>query len=794
MTENPGRSADVTADPTETGTLPPRARTVVVCGVGAVTSLGEGADALWEGVRAGRAAITPVRGMPMDGYATAIGGEVLDDTRPAYDYLAAFGGQEREPAVEFALRAAQEATAQAGFSEVSADRFGVAFGSCNGGLRSAEKIARRKLDGTSPEQDGLHYLLVPPQAIADALSGAFGLRGPALSVNTACASGAHAIAHAATLISTGRADVMLAGGADAFTETAFAGFTSLQSLSTKPAAPYSKDRDGLSLGEGAGMLVLAEESVALAAGAPILAVVLGYGLSADGYHATAPHPEGEGAARAIRGALRAAGINPEDVSYINGHGTGTPKNDSAESNAVRAAFGEAAETTALSSSKSMIGHLLGAAGAVEAVVTIKAVAEQTAPPTANFTEIDPKCGLDAVPGSGRRQAMDVALSNNFAFAGANACVAFGRPGAQHSGDRPQPAEDRVVVTGVAAVTPAGWGPQAAWQAWQDGAAFGAEEDGLRVARADFAAQDHIAARDRRRMDRLGQLAVAVSRAALEDAGLTADERVGVVLGTGLGPMRSIEDFLSPVLGGEPADGSPAIFPNTVFNAAAGQVAMQVGAKGPTSTVTTGHAAGASALAVSFDLLRQHCADAIVCPAVEDLSPGVLEAYRALPLFADGQAVLSEGGIALVLERESTARARGARVLAEFAGHATASDALGIGRWSADGEGVERAMRGALEHAGVAVDELGGLWANAAGLELADAAEAKATARLSVPASVPVHAPRTGFGEPVGAGAHLSALLAVTGWRQGGADGPALINSSSLGGTHISLVLRPPTEN
>ncbi|WP_331738858.1 beta-ketoacyl-[acyl-carrier-protein] synthase family protein (plasmid) [Streptomyces sp. NBC_00727] len=767
-------------------------RTVVVCGVGAVTAHGDDVTALWEGVKAGRSAIGPVRGMPMEGYGTEIGGEVSDPRTPAYDYLASFGGNEPEPAVDFALVAAQEAMRQAGLGDVPGARWGVAFGSCNGGLRSAEKLARRAETETSGPDDGRHYLLVSPQAIAEALSSAFGLLGPSVSVNTACASGAHAIAHATEAIGAGRVDAMLVGGSDAFTETAFAGFTSLQSLSTKPAAPYSKDRDGLSLGEGAGMLVLAEESVARAAGAPILAEVLGYGLSADGYHATAPHPKGEGAARAIRSALEAAGITPEDVGYINGHGTGTPKNDTAESNAVRAALGEAAESTALSSSKSMVGHLLGAAGAVEAIVTVQALVDQVAPPTANFTELDPKCGLDAVPDPGRAHTMDVALSNNFAFAGANACVAFARPGSSFTpADAPPP--EKVVVTGFAAITSAGDGADAVWEAWREGRVLGTDEDGLRVARADYDPQKYISARDRRRMDPLGQLAVASCRGALEHAGLTADDRVGVVLGTGLGPMRSIEEFLLPVLAGCPAHGSPAVFPNTVFNAAAGQVAMNVGAKGPTSTVTTGHAAGASALTVAHDLLLQHRADAVLCPAVEDLSPGVLEAYRQLPLFDSPDYTLAEAGIALVLERESTAKARGARILAEFAGHGTASDARGIGRWDPQGGGVERAMRQALDQAGVEPAELTGIWANAAGLKRADAPEALATDRLAAPGDTPVHTPKQVLGEPAGAGAQLSALLAVTGWERGMASGPVLINSSSLGGTHISLVLRPATE-
>ncbi|EIV94863.1 beta-ketoacyl-[acyl-carrier-protein] synthase family protein [Frankia sp. QA3] len=770
---------------------PAGARRVVVCGVGAVTAQGSGAATLWEGVRAGRTAIGPVRGLPMDGYLTDIGGEVTERRLPAYDYLAAFGGVDREPAFDFALTAAEEAVAAAGLTTVPADRWGVAFGTCNGGLRSAEKILRRARAGTSPPGDSRHYLLVPPHAIAEALSGAFGLKGPVLSVNTACASGAHAIGHAVEVIQAGRADAMLVGGSDAFTETAFAGFTSLESLSTRPAAPYSRDRDGLSLGEGGGALVLVEESVARAAGVPILAEVLGYGLSADGYHATAPHPAGEGAARAIRAALGSAGLAPEDVGYINGHGTGTPKNDSAESAAVRGALGAAAEKVALSSTKSMVGHLLGAAGAVESIVTVLALREQTAPPTANFTDVDPRCGLDAVPGTARPLTMTAALSNNFAFAGANACVAFGLPGSRFEAP-PAPLDDRVVVTGFGAITAAGSTTAELWDAWNTGRVLGADEDGLRLARADFDPGRRMTPRERRRLDRLGQLAVASCRDALEDAGLTAHERVGVVLGTGLGPMRSIEDFLLPVLAGEPSHANPAVFPNTVFNAAAGQVAMATGARGPASTATAGNAAGASALTIAHDLLRSGRADAVLCPAADDLSPGVLAAYRGLGL-ALGPYTLAEGAVTLLLERASTARARGARVLAEFAGHGTTSDAAGVGAWDGHGDGVDRAMRIALADAGVAPRELTAIWANAAGFAAADVPAARAIDRLAAEASCPVLAPKRTLGEPVGAGAQLAAVLAVTGWRHGGTAGPVLINSSSLGGTHISLVLRPGSE-
>ena len=769
---------------------------VVIAAVGAITAHGVGAETLWEAVRAGRVAIAPVRRLPMDGYQTRLGGEVTVAGSPGYDY--APGSDVRDATLDYALTAAGEAMAACRVRvgvDVAATRFGVAYGTCHAGWRSAELALREQLEGRTP--DWRRYTFVPPHAGAEALSAAFGLKGPVLSVDTACAASAHALAHAAEAIATGAADAMLVGGSDAFTESAFAGFSSLWSLSPTPAAPYSKDRSGLTLGEGAGMLVLLSKTVAERAGVEVLAEVLGYGLSADGYHPTAPHPEGEGAARAIRAALSTSGLSGDDIAYVNGHGTGTEKNDSAESHAVRAALGEAAaKKTALSSTKSMIGHLLGAAGAVEGIVTVLALRDQIAPPTASFTEPDPQCGLDPVPGQGRPMVLDAALSNNFGFAGANAALAFARPGHHQAPAWPTEGDD-IVVTGFGVITPAGEGPEALWDAHTSGRRLGAPQDGLRVAYAEF---DRVSAgtpRERRRMDKVSQLAIASCRAALAAAGadLDPDEvaATGVVLGTAIGPMESGERFTVPVLAEGASEANPAVFTNTVYNGAAGHVAMALGTKGPTSTLTSGHAAGAAALAVAHDLLRSRRADRLLVPAVEAFSPATLAAYRSIPLFGSAAGrhyTLAEAGIALVLERRTDALARGATIHARLLGHATAGDAAGIGRWDRDGDGVERAMRGALHQAGLAPDQVGALWANAAGLAAVDRPEQAATARVFEAGQVRVEAPKRLLGEPVGAGAHLAAVLAIGAWRTGADRRPVLVNSSSLGGTHTSLVLAP----
>ncbi|GAB3706365.1 beta-ketoacyl synthase N-terminal-like domain-containing protein [Nocardiopsis oceani] len=762
-------------------------RLPVIAGMGAITAFGRGVDALWEGVVSGKTAIGPVEGHLVEGVPEPIGGAVPDLAREP----GAGNDAQRDPTVEFALTAAREAIDSSALpvtggapGAVPAHRWGVVAGSCNGGLQTVEEALRPN------SSRGLRdMVVVSPQTVAEVLSAEFGITGPTYSVNTACASSAHAMGHAAEMIRLGQVDVVLVGGSDAFSATAFAGFHQLGALSATPASPYSLGRNGLSLGEGSGMLVLAARDVVREADGHVLAHLLGYGFSADGHHATAPHPQGEGAARAITAAIAMSGLDPQDIDYVNGHGTGTPKNDPAESNAVRASLSEAARDIPLSSSKSMIGHLLGAAGAVEAIISVRAMQEQTLPPTANLVALDPKCGLDPVP-EARPAPLRAVLSNNFAFGGANATLALAHSAIRHPGAAPAEPEN-VVITGMGVLTPAGQSPDALWDAFAD--QEGLAPEGGRVLRVDFDPDEYTSPRERRRVDGQGLIALASARRALEDAGLEPGHRVGVVLGTGSGPTQSLEDFAVPVIESGPEAGSPGVFPNTVYNAAAGQVAQILGVRGPTSTLTANHAAGATALCVAHDLLASGQADAVVCVAAETLAPMAERVYRSLPLLGASGArySLTEAGIAFVLERGAHARERGAGALGTLAGYGMASDALGQGRWDPRGRGVERAMRSALN--GGAMPST--VWLNAAGIASVDGPERRALSRFTAELgfSPALCAPKVLLGEPVGAGAHLSIALALTGARRGEGTGDFLVNSSSLGGGHVSLLLRTETE-
>jgi 3-oxoacyl-[acyl-carrier-protein] synthase II len=771
---------------------------VVVTGVGAITGQGPSADDLWEGSRDGRVAIREMEHVPMDGYMTKLGGEVKQTVAPQHDYVHPDGY--REPVLDFALKAAEEAVEQCGVlpgGQIPAERWGIVVGTCNAGLLAAEQWYVRKMKGESP--DPKLVLLSTPQALAETLAAAFDVKGPVLSINTACAASANAIGYAAELIRHGQADAVLTGGAEALSGVLYSGFNSLESLSPKPAAPYSRDREGLSLGEGSGMMVLMREDLAREFGAPVIAEQLGYSLSADGYHPTAPHPEGEGAGRAIKAALTFAGASPGEVAYVNSHGTGTAKNDPAETAATKVGLGEHAYDTAVSSTKSMIGHLLGAAGAVENIVTVKAIENQTAPPTANYKEQDPECDLDYVPNEQRGLPMDVAVSNNFAFGGANASVVWARPGTRDSAP-PLPAFDRVVITGIAMLNPAGLDPSTVLNAVKEGKSAVAAENGSFVGRVDFDPAQYLPPKERKRVDRIGLFSLIGSKLALEDAGLEVTEdnraRIGAIIGTGVGPMESMEAFSRPVFEEGAGAANPAVFPNTVYNAAGGQVAIKVGVVGPASTVTAGHGAGASALIYASDLAASNQADAMLCIAADAMTDTVLQAYRELGALASSEPgsngangfALSEGSVALVVERMSKAKERGARIYGEVLGYGITSDAEGVGLIDKNGEGIERAMRLALEQAELKPEDVTAVWASASGHKYADPAERQAIERV-FGANTNVQMPKLKLGEPMGAGGALNAALALKSW-EGGDAGPVLVNSLSLGGTNFSVVLAP----
>lgn len=408
-------------------------RRVVVTGMGMVTPLGNNLEETWTNVKAGVSGIGPIESFDVSAYATQISGAVKNfDVSP---YMEAKEAKRFDPFIHYGMAAAVQAVEDSGLTidESNADRIGAAIGSGIGGVNLIEK-SRLILDSAGPRK--LSPFTVPG-AIINMLPGLlsirYGMRGPNIAIATACTTGTHNIGMAARMISYGDADVMVVGGAELATSpVGLGGFAAARAMSTRnddPKAasrPWDKDRDGFVLSDGAGVLVLEDLEFAQARGATIYAELLGFGMSADAFHMTSPPEDGNGAARAMRAALNDANVAPEEVHYINAHGTSTPAGDIAEVRAVKSVFGAAAKSLAISSTKSMHGHLLGAAGAVEAIISILAIRDQIAPPTINLDNPSDECDLNFVAHEAQRGRIDRVLSNSFGFGGTNGSLLFGK--------------------------------------------------------------------------------------------------------------------------------------------------------------------------------------------------------------------------------------------------------------------------------------------------------------------------------------------------------------------------------
>ncbi len=408
-------------------------RRVVITGLGTVNPLANDVAGLWNGLLAGRSGIAPLTLFDTKDFRVRFGGEVKN-------FDPAAGGQDPKSIrrmdrfAQFAMVAAAEAIRDAGLNFAKEDpyRCGAIIGCGIGGLNTFEEGHNDYLQG-GPRKINL---LVIPKMIANAAPGnisiQYGLMGPNTSVATACASAGNALGDALRTIRADEADIIISGGTEAaITPMGLGGFCSLRALSqrneepTKASRPFDRDRDGFVLSEGAGIVVLEEYEHARRRGARIYAELLGAGATADAHHITAPHPDGLGALRAMQNALRDARINPDDVDYVNAHGTSTDLGDVAETNAIKKAFGDHARRLAISSTKSMIGHLLGASGGVELIATVLSIHQGVVHPTINLDHPDPACDLDYVPNAARQLKVRYAISNSFGFGGHNACVVVG---------------------------------------------------------------------------------------------------------------------------------------------------------------------------------------------------------------------------------------------------------------------------------------------------------------------------------------------------------------------------------
>lgn len=408
-------------------------RRVVVTGIGLVTPCGIGTDNVWNNILSGKSGIGPITRFDVDRFDTKFAGEVKDFNPE--DYVQPKEVKKMDLFIHYALAAAQIAVKDAGLDigKEDSERVGVVVGTGLGGLPTIEKYHSVLLE-RGPGRITPFFI---PMLIANEAPGHIaiqhGIKGPNLCIVTACATGAHSIGEACRIIQYGDADAMVAGGSEAnLTPLTVGGFNAMKALSTrnsdplKASRPFERDRDGFVVAEGSGIVVLEELEHAKKRGAKIYAELSGYGYNGDAYHITAPCPDGDGFIRCIRMALKDAQLSPDDVDYINAHGTSTKLNDYVETLAIKEVFKEKAYKTPISSTKSMTGHLLGAAGAIEAIFSVLSIRDQVCPPTINYENPDPECDLDYVPNTARNRAINVVMSNAFGFGGTNSTLVLRR--------------------------------------------------------------------------------------------------------------------------------------------------------------------------------------------------------------------------------------------------------------------------------------------------------------------------------------------------------------------------------
>lgn len=577
-------------------------RRVGITGLGVVSPLGCSLEEFWKNLLAGKAAFAPIQSFDPSDYRTQVGSEVK-------------GPVPREAAA-YALEAATKAFADAKLdpNNVDPSRAGIALGSTSGEALQLEKEVVLHLEGKPYDQaiaDGKKF---HPGSIPARLASSFGFRGPNIMLTTACAAGNSALSRAFHLIRSGRADLMVAGGVDVFVKITFAGFNRLLAVAPEHPAPFSPGRRGLIPGEGCGILILEDLEKAEAQGRRVYAEMTGFGMSSDAKHATMP--DIEGVARAMAACLEASGLTPETVDYISAHGTGTPANDKTETAAIKKVFGSRAPSIPISSIKSMLGHCMGAASALEAVACCLALQSGEIPPTINHKAGDPDCDLDYVPNKSRKIPLKNVISNAFAFGGGNAVIALGDP-KQSGGRRTPPSKTpaRVVITGVGTVD---------------------SKEPVTLA------ESLLPEKNLSTIDRPIAFAICGVKKALDDARLSLEDAVGggIVLDSS-GEIESQFLFYRDILKDGPGAAEPGQFPITLANAAASRSAIIFGLSSVNISLGGSFSAGESALALARDRLISQGQGIILAGAI----------HEAASVF--------------VLETLDEAKKRGARIYAEF---------------------------------------------------------------------------------------------------------------------------------
>lgn len=639
---------------------------IVITGLGLTTCLGSTAEQTWAAVMNARCGIGPMTAMEQRPLPDKGGGQALDLPSDYFPDL---------PRVARYLRhAVEQARRMRGAPNTSPKRCGAVFGTTLHGMNAGGRFFR-----TDDPRELREFLAGRVAALA--LSG-LGIHGPVLTTCSACSSGLSAIALAVTLLRTGELDLVVAGGYDCVSEYAYAGFDSLRLIAPGSAMPFAADRDGMKVGEGYASLILERESHAAASGRVILGYVAGCGESSDAFHLTQPHPEGAGAAQAIRAALLESARTPRDIDMIAAHGTATPNNDAAEYAAFRSVFGDPLSDKPVVAFKSHLGHTLGGAGAVELALSAMARLEGRIPPMPGTAPIDPAfLGLKLVQGVPVERPIRTTLNTSLGFGGANTCVVL----SDRAPGTPSPSNEanEVVITGVGVVVPGGVGNGAFLDLLHSSGPEPPKRDTGAIPEAEYAHM--MSGRRARRMSDYAKLTLAATAAACEDGRADAPaflEGCGAILGTTHGASSFCEAFYSQIVRDGIGAANPVLFAEGVPNVAGAHLSMAFGVKGGCQTIIGTRCAGLDALRLAALRIREGRWSSALVSAAEEYSPVVNRAYQACGLYG-GDAdrypdrfVTGSGAVTLVLESRNSAEERKARVRA----------VIEVGAWSVGSEG------------------------------------------------------------------------------------------------------------
>jgi len=694
---------------------------VVITGMGAVCSAGADCNAFAEAVLAGTPSFSAIGRPHLSHFRASHAGIIREfDIRGLVDDPCV---HRLDRFVHFAAAAAKEALSRAGIAPSALSRrMGLVFATCSGPMQSIERHYGRILSGdlslSKEELFSLRYYCG-----AKSLAHVFGIAGPSATVVTACSASTAAIGFAADLIRLGIIDAALAGGSDTFSETTLAGFDGLKATCEGTCAPFSKPV-GLNLGEGAGFFVLENLAHAQGRKAAVLGEVMGFGLSNDAFHCTAPDPSGAGQALSMERALNDAGISPSSIAYINAHGTGTEANDKAETKAIRKVFGERAAAIPVSSTKSIIGHCLGAAGSLEAAAGIMALAKGYYPSTANFSQRRDGCTLDYVPEAGRRVGRSgPMLKNNFAFGGNNASIVV-NPRFDPAYSPPENGSDEpVVITGIGIVSAAGLGHAPLIEAAASKKnALGADAySGAPQVRLGMVPAFAMASVDKRidvrNMDKSSLYATAAARLALKHAGspdkLAGRGGVGLFLHLSAGPSWAESEHITSLLKKKFRIDQVAAFPYIVPNSVAGNICKALRLTGHNTTISFGPGAGLMGLGFSMAALRCGHAKALVSLSVDELSERIVTDLRMAGLLSSGALSWGEGACAIMLETASHAQGRGAKILGKLCSVEYSTETGDCMKPDADTARLDDTIKSALDKAGLAASGIGAVCCNAA---------------------------------------------------------------------------------